>query len=229
MPPYLKRKAFTSYSVRPTKKAKFVVARQTRVQQYNVPVRYAKPPNKVELKYIEGVDSEDIASTGYIVLLNGLANGTGPNQRIGSNVFLNDLHFNLSCKLQVANLPVLVGSNITVSIVYDSQTNGALPGITTIYNTVSPDALTNAATRSRFTILWEKNYAAYADATTGISGGIQKMWLNQKISMKGKKMEFDNTAAGISDIEKGSIYMVCRTNDNLKFEVQICSRLQFFD
>jgi len=147
-----------------------------------------------------------VDTTGSVTLLNGIATGTDFTNRIGRKVCWRS--FLISGKIQ----PQDGGTDpnmYRIMLVYDSQPNGGLAGVTDVLTTANADSPLNLNNRDRFRVLMDKrggigffsNTAtqAVADRTISI---IHKY---KKINME---TIFDGTTAAIGDIQSGSIFLL---------------------
>lgn len=156
--------------------------------------------NPIERKFIDTTDSTDITTTGVVVPVNLIAAGTDYDARIGRKVILKSFQIRAIFGLENASVP----SGVRYLLVYDKQTNGALPAITDILNTASAQnpvtAMLNLNNRDRFVILWDKIFQ-----------------LNTSFSIfqhfkKYKKLRhetvYSGTTATIGSIITGGLYVV---------------------
>lgn len=84
------------------------------------------PGRRGELKYIDVNNYTTYSPAGSINLLNGLAPGTGPSQRIGRKVKFLSMLFRGSISSGATGANVFRGMVRTL-IVYDKQTNATFP------------------------------------------------------------------------------------------------------
>jgi hypothetical protein len=170
------------------------------VQSY-VPKAYSK-----ELKYdSNNLTITNLLNTGHVVNLLSIANGAGPSERIGQSINLHS--FRAKFRITAANNNS--GNCISVSIVYDKQTNGALPAITDIFNTTDPVSLPNQSNLGRFSVLWQKTFNQAQSA----AGGVDSSWNGTaphdiRVNLLGKRSQFIGTSSSIVDIDSGSLLMV---------------------
>lgn len=153
--------------------------------------------NATEMKSADlGPAALAYSTTGTITLLNGVAQGLDNGQRIGR-------------KFNVRSILVRgfasVGSTPTAScirhmLVYDKQTNGVLPVITDILNTVSMLGCNNLDNRDRFVILADKT--SYLEAA-GRSQIPIKMFLKTNLEVINS-----GVASTIASINTGSLYLI---------------------
>lgn len=153
-----------------------------------------------EFKCVDTSVSTDVNTTTSPILLNGIARGDALDERIGRQVLMRSIQFNL-------RFQVTVGTGIAqfcrCTIVYDKQTNAAALTNTNVFveNTVNaPRLLEN---RKRFRILYDETFFLSEDATTGC-GHVLKGY--QRVNLP---VEFNSGDAGtVADITTGSLYLV---------------------
>jgi len=229
-PSYLKRKFGGRYSnaaKRPRYNARVRSALVRRVFSSTPASRYAAIPRTIELKYADAGASVGNTSSGHITNLFAIQNGTGPDERIGRSVSLHDMNVNY----RIATNGNALYSLVRVMIIYDKQTNGALPAITDIVASTGTVTQFNANNRSRFMILYDRSHtgAASSETTASLAAFADNPTVvNKKISLKGKKTEFDGTTTNISDIEKGAIYLLVLANNSSTL-INYTTRIQYMD
>lgn len=153
--------------------------------------------NATEVKTIDStIAASEYSTTGTITLLNGVAQGLDNTQRIGRK-------FNV--KSILVRGYASVGSTPTASairhiIVYDKQTNLALPGITDILSSANVLGVNNLDNRDRFVILSDK--LSYLEAA-GRSQIPIKLFIKSNLEVIN-----GGTAATINSISTGGIYLI---------------------
>jgi membrane-bound inhibitor of C-type lysozyme len=189
--------------------------------------RYAAAPRTIELKYNDANINEVSTNGGQTFLLLNCANGTGATDRIGRSISLHDCHFSYRV-IPNANT---TGSWVRILLVYDTQTNGAVPGATDVLDSAAITSNANANNRTRFKFLYDKSHfiAANSTATQAVTFYDKPTTvMNQQCSLKGKKVEFMGTTNAITDIDKGGIFLVYIGTDTAVLTV-FNFRTQFFD
>lgn len=180
-----KRKATGSSGSR--KKSAF--RRQTFTSQRGVPTRFAVPPKTVELKYQDGLSATTIPVSGTIVQLTGIANGTGPSDRIGRRIAYHDIQINYHWT------PVGSSSQRARAVlVYDSQTNNAAASVQDVMNGTDIAALYNPDNRIRYSILYDTAMVTHQNSNFFTSEG-EKGRTNLVLSLKGKNCIFGGVQA----------------------------------
>jgi len=95
-------------------------------------------------------------------------------------------------------------------LVYDRRPTGALPVITDILVTASPQSFLNDTNSGRFNILrrWDWTFVGN-NTTAGQSTAKTSYIFNEFVNLRGKKGIFKAAGTGaIGDIEQGAIYLV---------------------
>lgn len=143
-------------------------------------------------------------TTGSIALINTVASGTGVTQRVGKKIQLKSIQIN----------GILNGSTTTttaayaIMLVWDSRPAGALPAITDILVTVSPEAFLNDANSGRFKILWRSDdYCGPipGDHSTHIYHDYYKF---PKVGRNSRTVYKAAGTGAIADIDEGALYFV---------------------
>jgi hypothetical protein len=188
-----------------------------------VPQIYRRGP-KMEIKYVDNAATDDnfnlVGGTPWI-LLNGIVQGAGNNQRIGNKISMKALRM----KGQVINLATAVQTYARLLVVYDKQPNGALPTYATVMQTRdSTGAATNTAfsdpnfdNKERFTIL--RDTTMVFPSVTNTAGVLTNVGFDQGtksdinifnvdlyIKLKGLHTAYTGATAGIADISTGSLF-----------------------
>jgi len=167
-----------------------------------IPRGYPGPKGtRAELKAVDTAVSGVADTTGYRVLLNGIARGDDIGQRIGRQVTMKYLELNVSNSVTAATG---VDQTQRFLVVLDRQANATTPAITDILVAVSPFSLTNLDNRNRFVILADKQYALNATAESG-----SKRTTRLRIPLRNSLETFNNGDAGtVADIMTNSIHLV---------------------
>lgn len=144
-------------------------------------------------------------------LLNGIAQGTDANQRVGRTVEWASLFMRISVSVTAttAGLP----DKYRVVLVYDKQNNAsaALPAPTDVFTDNAIQGLQNLDNRSRFIILLDKYF--YLGPATTANGGVptvqDKVYFLRK-NIKQLRSVYNGAGATIGTINTGSIFVgVC--------------------
>lgn len=146
------------------------------------------------------------------ILLNNIIVGGFPQQRQGRKVDMKSILFRCSLSSALAANTQIMGQ-LRVLIVYDRQTNGAVPVQADIVAspnfTETPLNLSNA---ERFTVLMD-TFNNTEGAIMGLTAQSVINFLPQYRKMNNKPMLFKDTSAGnVTDITKGAIWLMYATN-----------------
>lgn len=204
--------------------AKRQVVKRKRPNQNFAPVPqiYRRGP-KMEIKYVDNAATDDnfnlVGGTPWI-LLNGVVQGAGNNQRIGNKISLKALRM----KGQILNLATAVQTYGRLLVIYDKQPNGALPTYASVMQTRdSAGAATNTAfsdpnfdNKERFTILRDTTIVFPSVTNTlgvltnvgfdqGTKSDINIFNVDMYIKLKGLHTAYTGATAGIGDISTGSL------------------------
>lgn len=162
---------------------------------------------KNEMGYVD-VASASYAfdTTGSVTLLNTIAQGAGVTQRVGKKVVLKGMQF----RGLMQNASAATANDVAFMIVYDKRPTGALPTVTDILVSVSPQAMNNDANAGRFSILKRHDDILIGNLTaaanyTEVAVRSCDYWLD----LKSKPTTFKAAGTGaIGDIEEGALYLV---------------------
>nr|WAE42749.1 MAG: capsid protein [Cressdnaviricota sp.] len=152
-----------------------------------------------EFKYVDaGNGTASCDNTGAIVLLNGMAPGSGASQHIGKEIIMKSIEF----KAQGQNNYATSGT-ARMLLVYDRQSNGATPAITDVLIAATVQALRNLDNRKRFKILMD-----YKCSMTGNAGGVFSA--NHTFYRRLRHpVEFNAGVAGtVADIISGAVFLI---------------------
>lgn len=181
-------------------------SRAAMIAAARAPLRAIAAPGEFKSVDVNGQINSDL--TGGVGLLNGIAPGSGLDQRIGRQVTLKSIQI----RFQVN---VTSGTGVDqvsrVLVVYDRQSNAAAPTTANIisaagtgYDVLRPKNLDN---RKRFKILMDRTF--YLNASGESNSGVCFNFYRRLRH----PMEFNAGVAGtIADIVSGSIYVVCVGN-----------------
>ena len=191
-------------------------------------IAYQKP-NLNELKYVDTVQQDEnfvtVPSAGF--LINGLVQGAGQFQRIGNKIAMKSLRI----RGQIVNLSTNIQTMVRIVIVYDKQSNGAIPNSSTVLATRdTAGASTNTAYSflnmdyvERFTII--RDYAVTLPSVSHAAGvltnvgfesgqtptGESMLNVDLFIKLKGLLALYKGATSAIADIATGGLYMYCLT------------------
>lgn len=207
---------------KPPVKKQQVQKRKRPTQFSNVPQIYRRGP-RMEIKYVDNAATDDnfqlVGGTPWI-LVNGIVQGAGNNQRIGNKVSLKALRM----KGQIINLATALQTYGRLLVIYDKQPNGALPTYAAVMQTRdSAGAATSTAfsdpnfdNKERFTIL--RDTTIVFPSVTNTLGVLTNVGFDQQsksdinifnvdmyIKLKGLHTAYTGATAGIADISTGSL------------------------
>lgn len=164
-----------------------------------------------------------LAATGSVLLLNGVAQGTTANTRLGRRITMHSL----LVKGTVQLAPTTTGASpLRLIVVYDSQANAAAPVATDVLLADVISAPMNLSNSRRFKILFDEVVGCIG------TGGPQAAWIERYVKLN-HVVEFNTGSAGtIADIQTGSIYMLGYNNGNFGTAfptASIQTRIRFTD
>lgn len=158
-----------------------------------------------ELKTIDNNEfTSNYDTTGLVTLINGVIQGTDFNQRVGRQ-------FNM--KSILVRIRTVSGATTTVPLVcrwmlvYDSQTNGVLPAITDILNSISTTSTGNLSNRDRFQIIWDKTFVPPTQVSD-TAGVTQFAWFQRKFRKCNYQVINGGVAATVASVQTGGLYFV---------------------
>jgi len=192
-------------------------------------------------------------NSGTVTPLNLIASGSSYYQRIGRKIEMKSSRIN-----GIINYKTTLGGQTNyypfiarIMVIYDRQTNGALPSIQDILQTI--DALGNPTTdnysgvnlnnRDRFTILRDQRIYlpfihtttapnAYPDSQLQLDPVTPTLNIDLYTKLKGLTTQYkaDGSPPGIGDIATGALYLVTLGNyPTPAFQFQCQSRLRYLD
>jgi hypothetical protein len=197
----------TSRSVTPFSARKSRMSRSRSRSRSRVPARVmiARSVHQPEIKYnnIEAT-AVNLAAAGYYSLLNGIAAGTEPYQRVGRQIQMANYELRMGVSQVGGGLQSMP---VRFMIVYDKQTNGATfnPAAILDNSTAIPNVWKqyNLDNRDRFVIL--RDETSQINITTG-EGSFPTFHLRGKIDLP---TIFNATGGGtITSITTGSLYLI---------------------
>lgn len=159
-----------------------------------------------ELKFIDtNFSSVNVTTTGTTNLINGVAQGTDYNQRIGRKTLMKSFLCNITL---FPNSTSQNGDFVRLLVLYDTQCNSAaVPATTDILVAADVNAPMNLNNRDRFHILMDKKYTFNpATYTTGnVTGGNPVTRWCTKYKKLNKETIYSGTGATTGSIQTGSI------------------------
>lgn len=179
-----------------------------------------------EIKLVDGLAATPGAnnlvldSTGTIQPVNLIASGSGFNNRIGRKIEMQSLH--LHGVITQTGTSTVSTDYTRICVVYDRQTNGAIPSLTDIFTNYSQTSVTSSTVfsdlnpdeRERFVILADYRLvlpATTAAGTTGASDGLQPTFnINRFVKLNGASTIYkgDSSPSVIGDVATGALYVI---------------------
>lgn len=148
-------------------------------------------------------------TAGSVVLLNGLANGTAQNQRIGSKVSV----MRLDSKWSIRNGVAATVNPVTRTIFFwDHQTNGVAPSLAQLLTAVTVNSGYNVDNIFRFTILSDDTHSQriWPQNAGGVVAPADVASFTTVLSRRFVVDEdtiWDGTGATVADIRTGGLFV----------------------
>lgn len=195
---------------RKLRKRKFQKFRRRPIVGYR-PNRFRKKaePKEVELEDLNRVIGSNMANTdgggtndnAYVVLINGVAQGVGENERVGRKISPTRVVFaySLSTTQDTTNR----GQTTNIALIHDRQPSATLPSPDEVYTQLG---LRNKDTTTRFRCVYHKRHVLVHSETSRSSlrktgkRGLRKFF-KQDQTMIG-------ATAGLGDISSGALYLM---------------------
>lgn len=182
-----------------------------------------------EMKTKDTAVSGDVNSTPVEVLLNGIAQGTDDDQRVGNLVYMDELLIRLHISNETAVKDRL--SQMRVLVVYDTQSNGTAVTTANVLDAVTLEAQLNFDNESRYVVLVDEMVPlnTYGGSATSVD---VYHWFYEKCVKLVMPVRYKSTGGAITDINYGALYLLyfgpdaASVND---FDCVGTARLSFFD
>lgn len=159
--------------------------------------KYLRP----EVKRIDSTYATGITSTEATILLNGLTQGLEYNQRIGRKITSKSIAIRGYVQNADANV-----NQVRLLLVYDKQTNQALPTMSDIIDGNLFNGFRNLDNIKRFKILSDRRMALQVTADSGVR--YFKMYKKIRLDTI-----YDDTTSNINAITSGSIILFLISTD----------------
>lgn len=199
--------------------------------------QYYRRGTRKELKFVDtGALNTAITATWQVVHLNGVAQGSDYNQRIGRHMYTKSILANILCyngNLVVNSQPQGIG--IRVLLIWDYQPNsaGAVPTGLEIFSSNTCLSAMNLNNRDRFKVIkdWKTQIGAFTigagPPTVLTAGAPQNRYLT---TYKKCNLEtiFSGTTAALSSQSTGALYL-CWIADVLGAGIDYMVRSRFED
>jgi len=161
-----------------------------------------------------------------IFCINAVSTGSGAWNRIGRRITMKSIYLQGFFTSNLASITTAsIAQNVRIMIIYDKQSNGALPALGDILrdqigNTGLDASLVlqtsgiNMNNRDRFEIILDKRFmlpGVTATATAGVfGGGDQNHTVEEFRNLKGREVQYrsDTVPSSIGDIAAGSLIML---------------------
>lgn len=170
------------------------------VQKYYSPrlVRYPGETGFVDL----ASNAYNLDTTGSIVLLATVPQGTSTSQRVGKKIQWKSLQ----CRGRYTANSTAQVNDCAVLIVYDKRPTGSLPAITDVLVSASASSFNNDANSGRFVILKRKDFDLTGNSALATSTSAKSADFFLKIN---RPCEFAAAGTGaIGDISMGALYLI---------------------
>lgn len=200
---------------------------------------YARSSNPGEKKYFDlNVSQFTVATAGtfFDSFFEGLAAGTGENQRIGSRITLSSIHAQMKLFADNQTTNTVVATTTRILVWMDRQANGAAPVTKDLLRELTaggnnPDIysfreLDNA---SRFRILADK-WVTINPNTQNAALGSQNTtrWVKFHFKVPKTVINFSSTTGALTEI-KSTNFGILLISDNALTKAQFRTRVRYFD
>lgn len=167
-------------------------------------------------------------TTGVIGLLATIAQGVSSSQRVGKRILFKSLQ--VRGYMQADSTTGI--TKAALLIVYDKSPGAALPAVTDILNTATPQSFNNDANSGRFQILRRVDHVLLGTTTALANSAVAKD-MNFFVNLKGLPSVFKTAGTGaIGDIETGALYYVVVGLDvagTADATVHVAARVRYVD
>jgi len=161
------------------------------------------PGRRGELKYVDTLNAADTTAGGVLVLLNGLAPGTGASQRIGKKCHFRSMLLRYNLGANAAGATAFQGFT-RIMVFLDTQSNATAPTVAQLLETVTASSPMNMDNRDRFKVLYDQGVPMSQAPTSSSDCRFIKIYKKMNITTI-----FNNGTAGtVADITSGSIYLL---------------------
>jgi len=161
------------------------------------------PGRRGELKYVDTLNAADTTAGGVLVLLNGLAPGTGASQRIGKKCHFRSMLLRYNLGANASGATAFQGFT-RIMVFLDTQSNATAPTVAQLLETVTASSPMNMDNRDRFKVLYDQGVSMSQAPTSSSDCRFIKIYKKMNITTI-----FNNGTAGtVADITSGSIYLL---------------------
>jgi len=159
-----------------------------------------------EFKAIDVATDSAVNAGGALVLLNGCTRGSDIANRIGRQIVVKSIQFNISNYSADATG---IDQTHRVLLVYDKQSNGVTPAVTDILTASTCWAMRNLNNRNRFIILYDNVMAVKGDDPAQWTSGNVRIHETRYYRRHNLKVQFNAGDAGtVADMATGALYMI---------------------
>lgn len=190
------------------------------------------PHSGRELKFIDTeISAGTLTTAGTVTFLNGVAQGTDFNNRIGRKTLIKSILWNCGI-YPIPSTTQPAGEFVRMIIFYDTQTNSAaVPAVTDVLAVADPFSPMNLNNRDRFHIIWDKkinlNPATYAAGA--LTAGAPMTKYITKYKKCNKEVVYSGTGGTIGSIQTGSICILTISYNGTLYDHTSYFRFRFFD
>lgn len=183
-----------------------------------------------ELKTIDSTATTNIATTGLVNTISGVAAGTDYNNRIGRKIMMRSLLIRMTLE-PIATTSAPTGDVVRVIVFYDTQTNGVLPTIAQLLQNSQFDDPLNLDNRDRFRIIMDKfigmNPVTYtAGALTAGAPVVKTLTKYRKFKLEGI---FSGVTSTVGSIATGGIFIAYISKNGTLTNITWDARVRFID
>lgn len=161
------------------------------------------PGRRGELKYVDVLNAQDTTPGGVLVLLNGLAPGTGASQRIGKKCHFRSLLLRYNLGANAASGTAFQGY-VRIMVFLDTQANATAPTVAQLLETITSSSPMNMDNRDRFKVLYDQGVPMSQAVTSSSDCRFIKVYKKMNITT----IYNNGTAGTVADITSGSIYLL---------------------
>lgn len=183
-----------------------------------------------ELKTIDSTVTSNVPAAGNISTLNAVATGTDFTNRTGRKTTMKSLLLRLTLNpLPATSAPS--GDAVRIVVLYDTQTNGAIPVVGDVLSGGTWDSPINLTNRDRFKILMDKqvNMAASTYTAGALTAGSPETKFLKKYRQFSLETIFNGTAGSVTQIQTGGLFILYISEANNVTNLLINSRVRFTD
>lgn len=185
-----------------------------------------------ELKFVDVSMTNFVnATTGTITLINGIAQGSDFNNRIGRKVQIKSILLNGNLFSGPPPSNAVQGVQGMIAIIYDTQPNsGSLPAYTDIFQIADPNTVMNLNNRDRFKVLmkFRKGVNGWVSTVTPTVQGNPNNAIFSKYKKCNLEQIFSATGNTIGGISTGALYFTS-VGDVTGSQIDWYTRVRFSD